>query len=465
MTEAILAQENAERTERIDLLDRQEFVNQILTITEALSDNKKNACFAVNGRWGVGKSFVLEMLEEQAQDIGKEGEELPRYLIFRYNCWEYDYYDEPLVAIVASILDQIDEKTKLLSNDTRVKLWSIIKEVGKGLIKKGFEVVEDNTGINIENVIEIAQNGADEAKRATQEAHKYDHYSVFKKNLKLLQDEIASLAEEQTVIFVVDELDRCLPEYTIKVLERLHHLFEGIPNVQVILSIDMQQLEHAVKQIFGAQTDVKQYLRKFIGFELKLETGTIKDNFNKKFRQYTRQFEIKSVSTSAIEVDEFKSSILNGLDMRSRISIVDRCEMLHNILQKDEIVDSSYLCLEMLLVILNDCSIDIETAKSHFNITHVFSASSVGAKKEIPSGLRKLSNQLQLNREPRGRFKIFVSEYGESEIYSGCLLGKLLIAYRYILGFNNDTWMNAAEDLKPYVEYGKEFWNMLQIVR
>ena len=52
------------------------------------------------------------MFEEQAKRIGNEG---PRYILFHYNCWEYDYYEEPLVAIVASILDQIDENLGNLS--------------------------------------------------------------------------------------------------------------------------------------------------------------------------------------------------------------------------------------------------------------------------------------------------------------------------------------------------------------
>lgn len=465
MTEAILAPENTERVERIDLLDRQEFVDQILTIVEALSDNRKNACFAINGRWGSGKSFVLDMFEEQAQEIGREGQELPRYLMFHYNCWEYDYYDEPLVAIVASILDQIDDKTKFLSSDAKTRLWSIMKEVGKGLLNKGTEIVEDHTGINLRNILRIALKGTEEAKSAVQESHKYDHYSVFKKNLKKLQDEIASLAEDQTVVFVVDELDRCLPEYTIKVLERLHHLTDGIPNVQVILSMDMSQLEHIVKQIFGQQTEAKQYLEKFIDFELKLDVGTVKDYFNQRFHQYTKQFVTTSASTSAIEVEEFKSYILNGLDMRKRISVIDRCEMLHNILQDDEeLVDSSYLCLEMLLVILNDCDIDIETAKSHFDISKVFATNSLGTKKSIPDGLINLSNLFQANRNPQGRYKIFTMDYGTAEIMSTCLLGKLLIAYRYVLGFDNDRWINTIDDLHAFVEHGKDFWNLLQIV-
>lgn len=465
MTEAILTQENTQRAERIDLLDRQEFVDQILTIVKALSDNRKNACFAINGRWGSGKSFVLDMFEEQAQEIGQEGQELPRYLIFHYNCWEYDYYDEPLVAIVASMLDQIDEKTRLLSNDTRTKLMAIIKEVGKGLLKKGTEVIEDKTGIDLKSAVEIAQKGIEESKSAVQESHKHDHYSVFKKNLKNLQDEIASLAEDQTVVFIVDELDRCLPEYTIKVLERLHHLTEGIPNVQVILSMDMGQLEHVVKQIFGDQTEAKQYLEKFIDFELKLDVGTVKDYFDKRFHQYTKNFAITSPTTSAIDVEEFKSYILKGLDTRRRISVINRCQLLHTILQNDEsVVDSSYLCLEMLLVILNDTGIDLERASKFFDINSIFSSNIVKENGEIPAGLAALSERYKINRASGGRFKIITQEYGGVCIVANCLLGKLMIAYRTLLGFQDDSWANTIENMNPFAEYGQKFWGLLQMI-
>ena len=32
---------------------------------EILSENRKNASFAVNGAWGVGKTFVLNRFEEE----------------------------------------------------------------------------------------------------------------------------------------------------------------------------------------------------------------------------------------------------------------------------------------------------------------------------------------------------------------------------------------------------------------
>ncbi len=56
-------------------------------------------------KWKMGsrKTFVLKMVERQLRDY-QAGE---KFAVFHYNCWEYDYYDEPLIAIVSSMLDSI----------------------------------------------------------------------------------------------------------------------------------------------------------------------------------------------------------------------------------------------------------------------------------------------------------------------------------------------------------------------
>lgn len=74
-------------------------------------------------------------------------------------------------------------------------------------------------------------------------------------------------------------MDRCLPAYAIKILERLHHIFYGIDNVIVIISIDRNQLEYSIKQIYGEKVNVDKYLKKFIDFSLKLDNGEINKNF------------------------------------------------------------------------------------------------------------------------------------------------------------------------------------------
>lgn len=50
------------------------------------------------------------------------------------------------------------------------------------------------------------------------------------------------LSQDYTLIFIVDELDRCIPEYAIKVLERLHHIADGVQNMVTIIATDKTRL-------------------------------------------------------------------------------------------------------------------------------------------------------------------------------------------------------------------------------
>ncbi len=166
MTES---ENNSALNPRIDLLDRQEFVDRMLMFAGVLSDNKKNACYAVNGDWGIGKSFVLDMFEEQAQEIQHETTAQPRYIIFRYDCWEYDYYEEPLVGIIASMVNQIDEKVKLISEDTRIKVSTGLNEARKILSKIATQFLNAKTGMDFTGFSEAVSEGIDNLEEADQQ--------------------------------------------------------------------------------------------------------------------------------------------------------------------------------------------------------------------------------------------------------------------------------------------------------
>ena len=466
-----------EDTSPRDLLNRQSFVDQLLNITNALSKTRKNACYAITGDWGAGKSFVLDMFEAQAGVICQERPIPEKYLIFRYNCWEYDYYDEPLVAIVASMLDQIDEKVKLLPSDLKTKVVTGLKEAGKGLLKISAIAIKEKSGIDLSVASDVFANVAFGRQSEFDDKHDYDQYFDFKKNLKKLQKELVKLSEYQTVIFVVDELDRCLPEYTIKVLERLHHLFSGLPNTQTILSLDIDQLEHTVHQIFGDKTDAKMYLRKFIDFEVRLDLGTIDDRFYGRFDDYFSCFENKDNITDIQEVNQYCSFIMEGMDMRSRFAIVDRCKLLHSLLYTEEKADFCYMCLELLLVILKDAKINTAYANYHFSISHLFDDNSLAPENaSVPEGLKKLSEEFAKNKAPKYNYKLFDEDRIDREPYvrvdDRTLLGRLLCAYRVVLGFTNDHYSSGTigpdasyGTVYGFIEYVRHLWDLMKTIR
>lgn len=339
--------------DKIDILDREEFVDKLIKLTENIANNKTTTSFAINGAWGSGKTFVLDMFEEKLSKYQSEETASDKYFIVHYNCWKYDYYEEPLVAIVAAMIDIINEKTKIWNDEKKkAKVLGVLKSVGAALLSMANSNIKDKTGVDLKAAFNVVKKGAKEGKEKYINSNEYDVYFSFKQALTKLQKLIAELSKEQTIVFVVDELDRCLPEYAIKVLERLHHLIEDIENVITIISIDKNQLTSSINQIFG-KNKAEQYLKKFIKFEVVLNKGTITEKFVEKYSDYISLFDSKLVEYND-SIEEFIQIIFKNIDAREQEQLVHRAKIAHTLLFNN-LKDYSFLCAELLTVIIVSC--------------------------------------------------------------------------------------------------------------
>lgn len=447
-------------SQTIDLLNRDTFVDQIIKIVELNSNNRKSIRFAINGSWGIGKSFVLDMIEKKLEEIQSEVTCSNKYLVFHYNCWEYDYYEEPLVAIVASMLDTIDEKENLISNDMKSKIKGLLKAVGSALLSKGNEVIKEKTGIEIKEIFDVVKETDSNAAEAIGNNHEYDSNFIFKAILRKLQETLKLIAEDKTIIFVVDELDRCLPEYSIKVLERLHHVFEKTLNIQVILSIDKTQLESTIKTIFGQKTEPEKYLSKFINFEVKLDEGVFNDLVDQKFDYYLQMFDYQCPNTQSYQVDEFKTRIFDGIDIRSRYEIINKCNLIHKLLvNNNEKEDFSLMCIEVLLAVLKHIKFDFKNAVFNFNSPFY------SKKATVEQGLNYL-NSIYTNAINTGVQYYTKKQFGSQMIEcinTKDIYGVILAAFRYMLGYNDKINYDQYTE-KNMIKRVNEFWKLLQVI-
>lgn len=339
--------------EKIDILNRDEFVQQLLRLVENISDNQASTCFAVNGAWGSGKTFVLDLFQEQLEQIQSEETYTDKFFVIQYNCWKFDYYQEPLVAIVASMTTAIEQKVKLFpDSQVQREILGVLKAVGGSLLAIGANAVKEKTGIDVQKTCEVFAQGKKEGTIAYQEDHSYDVYFNFNKALNELSNLLRSLAKQYTVVFLVDELDRCVPEYSIKVMERLHHLTEDQSNIITILSIDKKQLIQSVKQIFGFENPGK-YLEKFINFEVKLDYGTISKTICDKYADYIALFD-KDIIPFEDPIEECLQVLFKDIDIRSQERIVKKAMLAHQLLYRDR-KDYSFMCVELIITILHCC--------------------------------------------------------------------------------------------------------------
>lgn len=336
--------------DKLDILNRDAFIEQLLRLMDNISSNKASTCFAINGPWGCGKSFVLDMFEEQLNVIQSEETYTDKYFVVRYNSWKFDYYDEPLVAIVSTMIAVIEEKTKLFpdSKEKRETL-GMLKATGVALLSIANDAVREKTGLDFQKAYGIVNSGEKEGAAAYESEHDYDVYFGFNKMIAKLAELLAGISKDYTIVFIVDELDRCIPEYAVKVLERLHHLTENQSNIITVIAIDKPQLVASVKQLFGFENPEK-YLEKFINFEIKLGNGSVSELISEKYADYIALFD-KELFQFDDSVEECLQAIFAGIDIRTQEQLVKKSTVAHKLLYAEK-RDYSFMCMELLTAVM-----------------------------------------------------------------------------------------------------------------
>lgn len=336
---------------KIDILNRQEFVMQLVSIVQQLANEGNGCTFAIDGLWGSGKSYVLDMLESEINLFQHPDAAGGKYIVFRYDCWQYDYYDEPAIAIIAAIRDACEKYNQLIPKPTPelAAAFKVAKDLGKELV---YNVMETKIGWSPESIINRYEEHRDGVAKGTEKSRKYDTFFEFKSILTKTRKQLSQMAADKPIIIIVDELDRCIPEYAIKVLERLHHFFESQSNIVVILAYDGQKLNHVVRNIYGIEADdVQHFMRKFIDFSVQLNIGIVSDAFWERHKSYLEYFDTMN-DDDIKELSRFSSQLFKNIDVRTQEKIIDRIIVLHKLAFVD-LSDLSILYYELLHQVIN----------------------------------------------------------------------------------------------------------------
>ncbi len=187
------------------------------------------------GNWGTGKTTfckkLISMLEHLRQENSDKIYLTPIYL----DAFLTDYIDNPLLSIVAALsnLDvmQIGVKDKIIDAikglTSPQKAGTLLSEIGLNLLgvcTNGFSdqviktSMEELRNFNKQSINSFAINSL------------LDDYADACKSMKILQSAITEICKEKPVLLIIDELDRCKPDYAIKMLETIKH-FHDIENL------------------------------------------------------------------------------------------------------------------------------------------------------------------------------------------------------------------------------------------
>lgn len=345
----------------IDVLDRKEFVDKLIQIIEYYSNKSQSVSFSIQGDWGSGKSWIINKVYNELYDIQDFDNCGSKYCIFTYNAWDFDYYDEPLISLFISLYKQLNnENAVFIKNEkTREKVKALFEKLKDSFLDELKPIPL------IGNIITFKKAYNKLIEKRHEKIRKYDYHFDINQIMEATINGLNKIVKERALVIFVDELDRCLPEYAIKVLERMHHISKKVQNLQIIYSIDKKQIEETVRNIFGQKINASDYLKKFISFGFNLDSGEMNENFLIKYENLFKYFDF--TFTDNFDKEKAFISILSEINMREREIIIQKIELINSVLNRsNELLDISILYIELFLAYCSKKEIDICNSTVHY---------------------------------------------------------------------------------------------------
>ena len=265
--------ENIETAWEGDLWDRQRLGVQLTNYVDRL---QCGAVLALDARWGEGKTWFVRHWAKHLDDTDHN--------VIYLDAFANDYLEDPFLVIASEIASKLDKTAENKPLVHKFKKAAAVMQQGLltlaptliasmiscaltggiiPLIKIDSEKITDKLDDAINKVTE---NIGEKVTEAIQ--NKIDSYEEEKNSIIAFKQTLAQLAEnlDKPLVFIIDELDRCRPDFAIRLIERIKHFFD-IPKIVFILVMNRPQLLQSVKNFYGYDSEMNgDYLEKFVDF-------------------------------------------------------------------------------------------------------------------------------------------------------------------------------------------------------
>lgn len=257
--------ENLILTIKENVLDRNADLN---SFCQLLSHSNSMNSIALDGRWGSGKTFFVKqcallinaknslsnidkdiaesILKVAKQSNSFEGLTDNKLLAVYFDAWENDSNEDPVLALIYRIVQQLDLKTDGFDlNHLAHVLGTIVDVITDRPISSAISSLKEC------NFLDVIRKHED-----------------LETTIKKFFEEVLFEKAEQLIIFV-DELDRCRPSYAVQLLERIEHYFIN-DRITFVFSVNLEQLQHTIKNFYGNDFDACRYLDRFFDLRVSL---------------------------------------------------------------------------------------------------------------------------------------------------------------------------------------------------
>lgn len=233
-----------------DLLERAELVRRV---SDTVASCSPPQVFGVHGDWGTGKTSFLHQLHWdlagecpqqpevakgfRARGLGK-GRHKKRVTVVWFEAWRYQNEKAPIVALLQEIQAQLPWTSKALTQTRKLSEVTI-----RGALLS-LEDLTKRIGIQASKIQEAGERWEEENLATRLPAHMIRQH-LEDAMRKLLRAEGSE--EENRLVVLVDDLDRCESETAYQLLEGIK-IYLNLPSCVFVLGMNQDVIEGAVSQ-------------------------------------------------------------------------------------------------------------------------------------------------------------------------------------------------------------------------
>ena len=304
----------------------------------------------VSGAWGTGKSSLVRLIQASLSHPDRRPSDT-HFVFVDFNAWLYQGYDDARAALMEVIANKLvaiaeaqeqpaDKAKALLARVNWLRAAKLVASstvamslglpptglLGQlwGIGRRAF-TGEPDSGALQEGQEALAQAG----QQASSLLEPAIEPSSPPKEIQALRDTFEdALAElEVTLVVLVDDLDRCLPETTISTLEAIR-LFLFLNNTAFVIAADIDVIKLAVRRHFrsdGHEADdrlVTSYFDKLVQVPIQVPTLGIQE-----VRAYMMLLFVENSSVPSHVRDPIREQVCNQLQRSWQGNRVDRAFM------------------------------------------------------------------------------------------------------------------------------------------
>jgi len=295
-----------------DLLYSKNHINEFHSIVE----NTKFNVYGLTGDWGIGKTCFIKMWEKNLTEEKKP--------FIHIDAFKNDFNSEPFIMLLNAFTDLLKYNTGNNISSELQELKNKAKEIFtlKNISKLGLNIIFDKT-IGKETVKEFLETAFDSC------FEDYSKIDSLHDKLKEILNKIMENIEDPQLYIIVDELDRCRPDFALETLERIKHLFH-VKNVKYILVYNEKAMNSIINNKYGTEIDANRYIDKFVQF---------KYQFNNIFKQKSwfsnllkKTFQNSDLS-SMYEILENNITSLVNIKIKFQLTLRDMETIVNNLTQ------------------------------------------------------------------------------------------------------------------------------------